>query len=58
MRLSKNSSEEAITLLKENQDKINWVELSYNPSFEAVKLLLDNPSKIDWYYLSQNIHIF
>ena len=53
-RLSLNPN--AIELLKENQDKIDWINLSSNPN--AIELLKENPNKIDWKYLSQNPSIF
>jgi hypothetical protein len=49
MRLSKNPN--AIELLKENQDKINWFGLSKNPN--AIELLKENQDKINWFGLSK-----
>ncbi len=46
----------AIELLKENKDKINWVELSENPN--AMSLLKENQNKIDWLEFSKNSNIF
>ncbi len=48
--MSKNPN--AIELLKENKDKIDWINLSENPN--AIKLLKENQDKIDWEYLSIN----
>ena len=52
--LSKNPN--AIELLKENQNKINWVWLSKNPN--AIELLRENQDKIIWWFFSQNSNIF
>jgi hypothetical protein len=38
----------AIDLLKENQDKIDWARLSINPNDEAIELLKANRDKIWW----------
>jgi hypothetical protein len=46
----------AIHLLEENPDKINWDELSRNPN--AIHLLEQNPNKINWYVVSNNPSIF
>ena len=46
------SNPNAIELLKENQDKINWRELSLNPN--AIELLKENQDKINWSELSSN----
>ncbi len=54
MRLSANPSDEAIELLKEIREKINWFYLSANPNDEAIELLKENPKKIDWEFLSRN----
>ena len=48
--LSKNQN--AIELLKENQDKINWKNLSLNEN--AIELLKENQDKINWFNLSSN----
>ena len=53
-RLSLNSNDEVIKLLKANPEKINWSALSVNSNDEAVKLLKANLDKINWYYLSTN----
>ena len=45
-------NENAIDLLEENLDKINWSYLSLNKN--AMELLLKNPERIDWTELSQN----
>jgi hypothetical protein len=50
------ANENAIELLKENQDKINWYMLSKNPN--AIQLLQENPDKINWYMFSKNPSIF
>ena len=42
----------AIELLKENQDKIDWDFLSFNTN--AIEMLKENQDKINWYYLSAN----
>ena len=58
--LSLNSCPEAIQLLRENPDKINWANLNLT-SFEALMLLLEHSEKIDKvnsYTLFQNHHIF
>jgi len=44
----------AIELLRENIDKIDWDYLSYNSSLDAIQLLRENPNKINWQYLSSN----
>ena len=46
----------AIELLKENPNKIDWDLLSSNPN--AIELLKENPDKIDWRQLSSNPNIF
>ena len=50
MNLSFNPN--AIELLKENPDKINWLHLSSNPN--AIELLKENPDKIDGTELACN----
>jgi hypothetical protein len=50
--LSENSHPDAIKLLMENPEKINWYWLSMNPN--AIKLLRENPEKINWGQLSGN----
>ena len=49
---------EAIDYLKENPDKINWINLCNNPSPFIIPILKENPDKIDWYYLSGNPYVF
>ena len=49
----------AIHLLRNNLEKVNWNELSDNPS--AISLLEDNKDKINWICLSSNpnaMHLF
>jgi hypothetical protein len=46
----------AISLLKKNQNKINWDFLSSNPN--AIELLKENKNKINWYFFSKNPNIF
>jgi hypothetical protein len=46
----------AIEILKENQNKINWQILSSNKN--ALELLKANQDKIDYYNLSKNKGIF
>jgi hypothetical protein len=46
------NNENAVSLLKANQDKINWDWLSGNPN--AISLLEQNQDKIDWSLLSRN----
>jgi hypothetical protein len=46
----------AIELLKENQDKIDWERLSGNPN--AINILKENQNKIDCYNFSSNPNIF
>ena len=58
--LSCNSCHEAIQLLRENPDKINWENLNLS-SLEALMLLLEHPekmNKVDTFSLFQNHHIF
>jgi len=50
--LSRNPN--AIDLLKENQDEINWDALSANPSQGAIELLKENLYEINWAKLSLN----
>jgi hydroxymethylpyrimidine pyrophosphatase-like HAD family hydrolase len=50
MSLSKNPN--AIHLLEQNMDKIDWYNLSKNPN--AIYLLEQNIDKIYWTYLSEN----
>ena len=54
--LSKNPN--AIDLLKEHPDKINWSNLSKNPNPTAMGILEQNQDKIDWKNLSKNPNIF
>ena len=42
----------AIELLTNNQDKINWTTLCRNPN--AIDLLENNPDNIDWAFLASN----
>ena len=42
----------AISILENNQDKVDWNQLSQNPN--AIDLLDKNQDKISWYYLSKN----
>ena len=46
----------AIYLLEQNMDKIDWMKLSGNPN--AIHLLEQNMDKIDWCNFSTNINIF
>ena len=46
----------AIDLLKEHQDNIDWYYLSSNPN--VIELLKDNYDKIYWEKLSRNPSIF
>ena len=46
------SNPNAIDLLRQNPNKINWEFLSSNPN--AIDLLKEHPDKINWYYLSSN----
>ncbi len=52
--LSANSSNKALKILKENQDKIRWSQLSSNTNPEAIELLKANPENIDWFRLCSN----
>ena len=47
-------SPNAIDLLRDNPDKIDWYWLSSNKSPNAIDLLRDNPEKINWDWLSAN----
>jgi len=47
---------DAIQLLKDNPNKINWKNLSKNKN--AIELLKKNPDKIDWNMFSLNSSIF
>jgi hypothetical protein len=42
----------AISILKENPHKIDWIVFSGNEN--AFPILKENPDKIDWYFLSEN----
>jgi hypothetical protein len=53
MALSTNPN--ALSLLEQNQDKIDWRKLSRNPN--AISLLKENQDKIWWEYLSYNPNI-
>ncbi len=46
----------AIELLKENKNKIDWNYLSMNPN--AIELLKENQNKIYWWIFSRNSNIF
>jgi hypothetical protein len=50
------SNPNAIHLLEENLEKINWSFLSINPN--AIHLLEKNKEKIHWSFLSYNPSIF
>jgi hypothetical protein len=50
--LSTNESPDAIQILKENPDLINWIFLSGNPS--AIDILEENLDKINWDELCKN----
>ena len=50
------SNENAIELLKDNPNKIEWRNLSLNPN--AIELLKHNQEKIDWVVFSSNPNIF
>ena len=52
--LSKN--ENAIKLIEQNLDKINWIELLDNPN--AIHLIMHYQDIIDWSILSANPNIF
>ena len=54
--LSKNPN--AIHLLEQNQNKIDWLRLSSNPNPNAINILKNNQDKIRWDYLSSNPSIF
>ena len=44
----------AIELLKNNQEKINWHNLSFNPNNQIFNLIQNNLDKINWKLLSSN----
>jgi len=50
--ICRNESPDAIKLLEENPDKIDWDVLSSNPA--AIKLLEKNKGQINYWYLSAN----
>jgi hypothetical protein len=50
------SCSDAIALLRENPDKIDWFYLSNNAHPDAITLLKENPDKLVWYSLSNNAH--
>ena len=52
VNLCQNSNPNAMHLLEQNQDKINWKILSENPN--AIHLLEQNQDKINWKILSEN----
>ena len=52
LNFSKNDCIDAINILEENPDNIEWYSLSENPS--AIKLLEKYPDKINWFLLSSN----
>jgi hypothetical protein len=47
---------QAIELLKENPENIDWIILSANT--KAIELLKENQNNINWTALSKNISIF
>jgi len=51
-----NRNPNAIHILEQNIDKINWGLLTLNPNAE--KLLNENKDKINWYWISDNPCIF
>lgn len=51
------SNPNAIKMLLDNPEKIDWKNLSENPTPQAIKLLEDNPSKIDYELLCCNTGI-
>jgi ribosomal protein L24E len=48
----------AIDLLKQYPDRIDWINLSHNSNPDALELLQQNPDKIVWQKLSKNPNIF
>jgi hypothetical protein len=48
----KSKNPNAIELLRENTEKINWYMLLQNPN--AIEIIRENPEKINWNYLSLN----
>ena len=52
--LSQNPNDNALQLLQQNTEIINWYLLSHNTNDIALKLLQQNPEKIQWLYLSSN----
>ncbi len=50
--LSSNKSKEAINILNENINKIDWDRLSSN--YSAIDILLEHQDKINWYRFSSN----
>ena len=46
--LSANPNDQAIELLKQNQDKINWESLSKNTNEKVIELLKQNQDKFNW----------
>jgi len=48
-------NENAIPMLEQNLDKVDWNKLSSNPN--AIPILEQNLIKVNWYYLSQNPNI-
>jgi hypothetical protein len=44
----------AISILKNNVDKIHWYELSENPNLNAIHLLENNLEKINWTYIQKS----
>lgn len=52
--LSKNP--QAIDLLRENVERIDWHSLCVNPSREAFELMEENLDRVDWEYIVQNPH--
>ncbi len=53
-RLSCNRNTNAIKLLENNIDKIDWLQISANEN--AIQLLKENKDKINWRSLSHNIN--
>jgi hypothetical protein len=56
--MNPNPNKQIIELLKNNQEKINWVCMSANAYPFAVELLQKNPTKIDWCQIFKNPAIF
>ena len=59
--MSANSSNRAIKLLQDNQDKIDWVELCMNSNKKIIDILNKNINKMDYFwilYLNQSAWIY